>query len=117
MAKVIGDLPIKVGEEQFTLHLGFRSIATLQDEFGRDLKPIMEAFEDGELPDFRAIVRIVEVSLTRYHPDAGPDVADAIMAENPTVFVDLISAAFPGAAAGDAKAAGSSPAKKRTRAA
>lgn len=113
MAKVVGDLPVPVGDKTYILHLGFRAIAQLQDEFGRDLGPIIGAFESGKLPDFRAIVRLIEVSLERYHPGATSEIADEILAENPKIFAELLSTAFP---APEQAKPGGAAAKKRTRA-
>lgn len=99
MAKVVGDLSVKAGGKDYVLHLGFRALGTLQDELGRDLAPIMSAFEEGGLPNFGVLVRVIEVALVRYHPGVGPEVADAVLAENPTCFADLLVTAFPDAAA------------------
>jgi hypothetical protein len=53
----------------------------LQDEYGQNLEPIL-AIKDGELPHFGVCLRVVELALQRYHPDAGPDVADDILTQD-----------------------------------
>jgi len=110
MAKVLGEMDVEVDGETYTLRLGFRELGKLQDEFGQDLAPFMSAHESGTLPSFTAIVRLVEVALARHHPEAGPDVADAILQQDMSVFGRLMAVAFP-----DPEAA--APAAKKKRAA
>lgn len=114
MASVVGELVVNVGGKEYTLRLGFRELGKLQDEFGQDLAPFMQAHEEGLVPNFNAVVRLVEVSLSRYHPDAGPDVADDILASEMSIFGKLMAAAFP---APEEPQKPQKPAAKKTRAA
>lgn len=109
MAKMLGEVTASVGGETYRLRLTMRGIATLQDEYGQNLDPIL-SLADGELPHFGVCLRVVELALQRYHPDAGPDVADDILTQDMGIFGQLLEAAFPQAEAqpgrGKKKAAG-----------
>ena len=94
MAKMLGDVNVSVGGQEYCLRLTMRGIATLQDEFGQNLEPIL-ALQPGELPHFGVCLRVVELALKRYHPDAGPDVADDILTQDMTIFGTILEAAFP----------------------
>ena len=80
MSQITGEVTAKLGDKTYRLYLGMRGIGQLQQEFGKDLAPIMEAAGglpdagEGEaaaasLPDLQALIRVVEVSLTRFHSD------------------------------------------------
>jgi hypothetical protein len=97
MAKPIGDIEVALDGATYTLHMGFRELGVLQSEFGRNLVPLLVKPDDGELPDLAAYLRVVEVSLRRYHPQAAPTVADDIMAADIGIVAKLLAAAFPDA--------------------
>lgn len=81
MSEITGEVTAKLGGKTYRLYLGMRGIGQLQQEFGKDLAPIMEAAggmpeADGDgaatttsLPDLHALIRVVEVSLSRFHSD------------------------------------------------
>jgi hypothetical protein len=94
MAKMLGDVTVSVGGEEYRLRLTMRGIATLQDEFGKNLDPILN-LQPGDLPHFGVCIRVVELALKRYHPDASPDVADDILTQDMGIFGQLLEAAFP----------------------
>lgn len=94
MAKMLGEVNVSVGGESYCLRLTMRGIATLQDEYGQNLEPIL-ALKKGELPHFGVCLRVVELALQRYHPEAGPDVADDILTQDMAIFGTLLEAAFP----------------------
>jgi hypothetical protein len=94
MAKMLGDLTVSVGGQEYCLRLTMRGIATLQDEFGQNLEPILNV-KAGQLPHFGVCLRVVELALKRYHPEAGPEVADDILSEDMMIFGRLLDTAFP----------------------
>ena len=98
MAKMLGEVNVSVGSETYCLRLTMRGIATLQDEYGQNLEPILGLKED-QLPHFGVCLRVVELALQRYHPDAGPEVADDILTQDMGIFGQLMEAAFPQAEA------------------
>ena len=105
---MLGEITASLGDRDYVLRLTMRSLAALQDEFGQELKPIM-GLAEGELPSFKACLRLVELALQKHHPDAGPDVADDILTAEMDIIARLIEAAFPDAGAkseGKQKAAG-----------
>lgn len=102
MAKMLGEIDVNVGGESYCLRLTMRGIATLQDEYGKNLEPIL-ALKKNELPHFGICLRVVELALHRHHPDAGPDVADDILTQDMTIFGTLLEAAFPQAEVEDAE--------------
>jgi len=94
MAKQMGELLVKHDGVEYRLCLTNRSIGVLQDEYGRDMAAIMPS--DGGVPNFGAIVRAVELSLSRYHSDvASADLADDIVGVDRSVFGDLLAVTFP----------------------
>lgn len=78
------------------LILGMAGLAKLQDEYGKDLAPLVAMFEDKTMPDFAVLLRVTQIGLERYHPDADPYLADDLLASDITVAVQLINAAFQG---------------------
>jgi hypothetical protein len=94
MAKMLGEVNVSVGGKEYCLRLTMRGIATLQDEFGQNLDPIL-SLKEGELPHFGICLRVVELALQRHHPEAGADVADDILTQDMTIFGKLLEAAFP----------------------
>jgi len=94
MAKMLGEVNVSVGNDRYCLRLTMRGIAALQDEYGQNLDPILN-IKEGELPHFGVCLRVVELALHRYHPEAGPDVADDILTQDMAIFGQLLEAAFP----------------------
>lgn len=109
MAKMLGEVNVSAGGKTYCLRLTMRGIATLQDEYGQNLAPILN-LQPGELPHFGVCLRVIELALQRHHPEAGPEVADDILTQDMGVFGELLEAAFPQAEAqseaGKNKAAG-----------
>jgi hypothetical protein len=108
MAKMLGEVDVSVGGKEYCLRLTMRGIATLQDEFGQGLEPILN-IKPGELPHFGVCLRVVELALKRHHPDATADDADDILTQDMAIFGKVIEAAFPvpeDDTAGKKKAAG-----------
>lgn len=117
MAHAIGDLDVRIGEQTYTLHMGFREIGTLQQDYGLNLAPLLTQPEAGGLPDLLAFVRCVEVALTRYHKGSDPTVADDILAVDPQIVPKLLAVAFPNAVAGKGgPGQGSAPGKPKAAA-
>lgn len=109
MAQIVGDFDVALNGATYVLHMGMAQLGTLQDEFGTDLAPFMVLPKPGSLPRFSAYVRLVEVALNRYHPDAPDTLAGDLVTANPMVVAELLAAAFP-----DAKLqAGASPGKRK----
>lgn len=94
MAKILGEVDVTVGGKEYCLRLTMRGIATLQDEFGQGLEPILN-IKPGELPHFGVCLRVVELALKRHHPDATADDADDILTQDMAIFGKVIEAAFP----------------------
>jgi hypothetical protein len=113
MSQIMGEINTTTPDgTHYRLWLTMRAVATLQDEFGQDLAPIVN-LREGDLPHFGACLRVVELALKRHHPDAGPDIADDLFSADPTLFGRLIQAAFPPSVAENSDA----PAPKKTKAA
>lgn len=97
MAKIVGDVEVMLDGVTYTLHMGMREIAALQEQFGDELTPFLVPPKAGGLPKFGAYLRMVELALCRYHKDAAPIVAEDILAANLTIVPQLLAAAFPDA--------------------
>lgn len=102
MANITGEITTTVAGKEYVLRLTMRGLATLQDEYGQDLAPILSV-KPGQMPHFGICLRLVELALKKRHPDATPDLADDILTEDPEIVGRIIQAAFPDA---DSKAAG-----------
>jgi hypothetical protein len=97
MASILGELEVTHGGATYRLRLTMRGIATLQDEFGNDIGGILDMSEGG-IPNMNICLRVVELALKRFHPDADADLADDILSDDMSIFGKLIAAAFPSAA-------------------
>lgn len=96
MASFTGEVIAKLGDEEYCLALGLRGVAKLQEQYGANLDPIHNlGQEEGELPDFSVLLRIVDVALERHHPDAPGDVAEMLLAADMALPGKLLTAAFP----------------------
>ncbi|MBL1438337.1 MAG: hypothetical protein COB08_019335 [Rhodobacteraceae bacterium] len=94
MSKKMGELTVKHEGKKYRLCLTNRAVGTLQDEYGRDMADLMPP--DGGVPHFGAIVRAVELSLQRHHPDeATVEFADDLLGSDRGVFGDLLGVTFP----------------------
>lgn len=91
---------VRVGDAEYCLRLTMRSLAILQEEYGQTSLLQLFGGEKGELPNFGACLRMIELALRKHHPDAGPDVADEIFTGDQTVVGRIIGAAFPDAEVG-----------------
>ncbi|RWR31355.1 hypothetical protein D2T31_04980 [Sinirhodobacter populi] len=113
MAEFTGEFSHTVGGKTYRLALGLRGIAVLQQELGKDLAPLQ--IEDGDHADFNVLLRVVEVALQRHHPDAGPEVAEEILASDLSIWARLVAAAFPDAPEGTDTAKGGRTGKPKAR--
>lgn len=94
MTKKMGELTVKHDGKEYRLCLTNRLIGQLQDEYGNNMEALMPP--DGGVPHFGAIVRTVELALTRHHGnEATPDLADDLLGSNREVFGELMAATFP----------------------
>lgn len=101
MQTITGEVAVTHDGQEYRLFLGMRGIGRLQEEFGKDLAPFMGLQEDGgdnAIPEMTPLLRVIEVSLTRHHPEADPYLADALLAADLALPGKLIAAAIPGAA-------------------
>lgn len=94
MAKALGEIDFDLDGETYCLRLTMRGIATLQDEYGQDLAPILD-LKPNQLPHFGVCLRVVELALAKHHPDAGAETADDILSDDMGIFGRIIAAAFP----------------------
>lgn len=111
MADVTGTVRVTHEGAEYTLRLTMGGLATLQAEFGRDLGGLLnqkkvEAIEEGgedEIPDFKTLLRIVEVALAKGMPALEParvtDIADNLLTADQGILGRLLESAFPDAAA------------------
>ena len=94
MTKKMGELRVKREGKEYRLCLTNRAVGVLQDEYGTAMAPLMPT--DGSVPHFGAIVRAVELSLQRYHPEeATADLADDLLGSDRAVFGGLLDVTFP----------------------
>jgi len=103
MADITGTLRATLGGAEYTLRLTMRGIAMLQSEFGPDLGGLLSGkFQDGAIPDFNIVLRVVEVALAKGMPDLTADrlreIADDLVTSDQTIVARIMQAAFPDAA-------------------
>ena len=96
MAQITGVVTAAHGGTEYSLILGMAGLARLQQEYGKDLAPLMAMFEEGQMPDFAVLLRVTELALQRHHPEADSHLADDLLAADITVAVRVINAAFEG---------------------
>lgn len=94
MAVAFGEIDVDHNGKVYSLRLTMRGLASLQDEFGHNLDPIL-SLKPGQLPHFGVCLRVVELALQKHHPDATKDLADDILSDDMGVFARVIAAAFP----------------------
>lgn len=101
MAAMTGQSTVEVDGKTYRLHLGFIGLARLQERHGQDvferLSPPDDAGENWA-PPLAIIKDIVAESFRRFHADdidADEYLIDEVLAQAPTLFADLLSAAFP----------------------
>jgi hypothetical protein len=101
MQEATGTHYIEHGGARYALRLSMRGIAQLQSEFGRDIAGILSG--ETSVPDFKALLRVVEISLAKGQPGMTPDQIATLADEIATTdLVGLIvQAAFPEAGAED----------------
>jgi hypothetical protein len=75
-----------------------RGMAQLQSEFGRDIAGILTG-KAGEIPDFGAILRIVEVALAKGNPSLSAEQVKELADDmaTPDLVEAIVKAAFPDA--------------------
>jgi len=100
MADITGALSVEHNGTRYMLRLTMRGIAQLQAEFGRDIAGVLSG-EAGAIPDFAAILRIVEVALQKGQPGmiASEVAAVADDMATPDLVGRIVAAAFPDAEA------------------
>lgn len=121
MGKVTGKSRVTVGENEYTLFLGFSGLAELQEKHGQDfLQRLMPPGDapDGWMPPLAIVRDLILEALQRYHADeADRFLADDIFAADSGAVNALIEASFPEAedvhAGGGSPGNGKGPTKKR----
>lgn len=102
--------------QTYRLILGMGGLARLQQEYGVELAPLVAMEDEGRMPDFSVLLRVTQVALERFHPDADPYLADDLLTADVAVAVRILNAAF-GAMKGSASVkAGGVPASVNTAA-
>ncbi|WP_411839246.1 hypothetical protein [Paracoccus sp. ME4] len=104
MAQITGVVTAVHDGTEYSLILGMSGLARLQEEYGKDMAPIVAMFEEGEMPDFAVLLRVTELALQRHHPEGGRELADDLLTADITVPVRVINAAFEGLQAQGGKA-------------
>lgn len=94
MAQINGVVQVRHGGKSYSLILGMSGLAKLQREYDQSLSIFQEMEEEGKVPDFGALLRVVEIGLERFHGDADPYLADDLMRAKPELPVELVNAAF-----------------------
>lgn len=119
MSNITGEVVAQHDGKTYRLYLGMRGIGLLQQEFGKDIAPIFaEADASGTaIPDMSALLRVVEVSLHRHHPDADEYTAGDLLGADLSLPGRLIHATFPDAVPDNspAKQSGRSTGKRKAR--
>jgi hypothetical protein len=109
MADVTGTHWHEHAGTRYAFRLTMRGMAQLQAEFGRDIAGILSAKSD-EIPDFAAILRIVEVALAKGNPSLDAEKVKALAEDlaTPDLVGAIVQAAFPdaGDSAGNGRRAG-----------
>lgn len=102
MADVTGTHHIDHAGARYAFRLTMRGIAELQGEFGRDIAGILTA-KPGDIPDFKAVLRIVEIALAKGSPSLPAEQVPAIAEDlaSADLVAAILQAAFP-AVEGDA---------------
>lgn len=97
MADVTGTHYHEHAGTRYAFRLTMRGLATLQAEFGRDIAGILSG--GNGIPDFAAILRIVEVALERGTPSLSPDQVKELAEDmaNGDLVGAIVKAAFPDA--------------------
>ena len=96
MANVTGIIETKHAGATYRLTLGMSGLARLQEEYGKGLEPLIAMAAGGEAPDFAVLLRVTQVALERFHPDADPYLADDLLAADVGIAVAVMNAAFAG---------------------
>lgn len=94
-AQITGEVTATHDGSEYTLLLGLRGIAKLQEEYGADLAPLSKMGDGDSMPDMNVLLRVVDIALSRYHPDAGEDVAEGLLMADMNLPGKLLAAAFP----------------------
>ncbi|WP_111559464.1 hypothetical protein [Paracoccus sediminilitoris] len=115
MAQLTGIIEAKHAGATYRLTLGMSGLARLQEEYGKGLEPLIAMAQEGQAPDFAVLLRVTQVALERFHPDADPYLADDLLAADVGIAVAVMSAAFAGLqAATPGKAGGATASGKAT---
>lgn len=99
MADVTGALHVEHEGKTHTLRLTFRGIGELQGKYGNTISGLLDG-SSGDVPDFRALVDMVSVSLQRGEGlprDQADDLADEMITADASIVERLITVAFPDA--------------------
>ncbi|MCW1932611.1 hypothetical protein [Pararhodobacter zhoushanensis] len=92
-------MKVQLGEKTYKLHMGMSSIADLQEKHGQDalekLEPPVGAGKSW-VPNMRIVTDVVLIALQRHHEDeADKYLVDDLIAANPNLFTDLMTAMNP----------------------
>lgn len=81
---------------RYAFRLTMRGMAELQQEFGRDIAGILTNTVGG-IPDFAALLRIVEVALAKGTPSLSAEQVKAVAEDvaTPDLLGAIVKAAFP----------------------
>ena len=105
-----GAVQVKHGGVSYQLRLTMRGIAELQAEFGRDIAGLLSG-RDGDIPDFNAVLRLIEVALLKGTPSIDATTTSIVAEDIATIELvgKVVQAAFPeaGSAEGNVRRAGS----------
>ncbi|RJL13690.1 hypothetical protein [Paracoccus siganidrum] len=94
-AQITGEITASFEGREYRLMLGLRGIARLQEEYGKELTPLMEMSEGNSIPDMNVLLRVVDIALMRHHDDVGEDVAEGLLMQDMDLPGKLLAAAFP----------------------
>jgi hypothetical protein len=98
MADITGALSVEHNGARYSLRLTMRGIAKLQEEFGRDIAGLLSG-DVATVPDFGAILRVVEIALAKGNPSMADDKIKDLADDIATVDLvgRIVQAAFPDA--------------------
>lgn len=94
MSQITGVVTVRHKDKDYSLMLGMSGLAKLQQEYGKDLAPLVAMFEEKVMPDFAVLLRVTQIALERYHPDVNAWLADDLLQNDFSVGARVISEAF-----------------------
>ncbi|MFN3275447.1 MAG: hypothetical protein ACK41U_12305 [Paracoccus sp. (in: a-proteobacteria)] len=94
MAQITGIVTVRHAGKDYSLMLGMSGLAKLQQDYGKDLAPLVAMFEEKVMPDFAVLLRVTQIALERFHPDADDWLADDMLQHDFSVGARVIREAF-----------------------